>query len=240
MLVVTLSGAVPERTLLRLARDLRDRLETIPAVLSVRIAGDREELVEIVIDPLRVETYGLSASDLAQSISRNNQLIAAGQIDTGQGRFAVKVPGLFESVREILDMPVKVDGDAVVRVRDIAEVRRTYKDRQSYARVNGQPAIALEVSKRIGQNIIDTIDEVRKATDEERARWPENVVVGFTQDKSDNIKMMLADLENNLGIAVLLVMVIVLASLGIRSTILVGVSIVGSFLMRSCCWPAWG
>jgi multidrug efflux pump len=230
VLVVTLSGAVPERTLLRLARDLRDRLETIPAVLSVRIAGDREELVEIVIDPLRVETYGLSASDLAQSISRNNQLIAAGQIDTGQGRFAVKVPGLFESVREILDMPVKVDGDAVVRVRDIAEVRRTYKDRQSYARVNGQPAIALEVSKRIGQNIIDTIDEVRKATDEERARWPENVVVGFTQDKSDNIKMMLADLENNLGIAVLLVMVIVLASLGIRSTILVGVSIVGSFL----------
>ncbi|BBK37080.1 acriflavin resistance protein [Allostella sp. ATCC 35155] len=230
VLVVTLSGEVPERTLLRLARDLRDRLETIPSVLSVRIAGDREELVEILIDPLRVETYGLSAGDLAQSISRNNQLIAAGQIDTGQGRFAIKVPGLFESVREILDMPVKVEGDAVVRVRDIAEVRRTYKDRQSYARVDGRPAIALEVSKRIGQNIIDTIDEVRKATEEEQERWPANVVVGFTQDKSDDIKMMLADLENNLGIAVLLVMVIVLASLGMRSTILVGVSIVGSFL----------
>ncbi|BBK43152.1 multidrug resistance protein [Allostella vacuolata] len=230
VLVVTLSGEVPERTLLRLARDLRDRLETIPAVLSVRIAGDREELVEIVIDPLRIEAYGLSATDLANSISRNNQLIAAGQIDTGQGRFAVKVPGLFESLREILDMPVKVDGDAVVRVGDIAEVRRTYKDRQSYARVDGRPAIALEVSKRIGQNIIETIDEVRRITDEERARWPDNIVVGYTQDKSDDIKMMLADLENNLGIAVLLVMVIVLASLGMRSTLLVGVSIVGSFL----------
>ncbi|BBK31757.1 multidrug resistance protein [Allostella humosa] len=230
VLVVTLAGEVPERTLLRLARDLRDRLETIPAVLSVRIAGDREELVEIVIDPLRVETYGLSATDLANSISRNNQLIAAGQIDTGQGRFAVKVPGLFESLREILDMPVKVDGDAVVRVRDVAEVRRTYKDRESYARVNGQPAIALEVSKRIGQNIIETIDEVRRVTNEEKARWPDNVVVGFTQDKSDDIKMMLSDLENNLGIAVLLVMVIVLGSLGMRSTILVGVAIVGSFL----------
>ncbi|MCC7276150.1 MAG: efflux RND transporter permease subunit, partial [Alphaproteobacteria bacterium] len=230
VLVVTLSGEVPERTLLRLARDLRDRIETIPAVLSVRIAGDREELVEIVIDPLRVETYGLSASELATAISRNNQLIAAGQIDTGRGRFAVKVPGLFENVREILDMPLKVSGDAVVRVRDIAEVRRTYKDRESYARVEGRPAIALEVSKRIGQNIIETIDEVRRVTAEAKERWPDRVVVGFTQDKSDDIKLMLADLENNLAIAVLLVMVIVLASLGMRSTMLVGVAVVGSFL----------
>ncbi|MGE0718405.1 MAG: efflux RND transporter permease subunit [Alphaproteobacteria bacterium] len=230
VLVVTLSGDAPERTLLRLARDLRDRIETIPAVLSVRIAGDREELVEIVIDPLRVEAYGLSASELSTAISRNNQLIAAGQIDTGRGRFAVKVPGLFENVREILDMPLKVSGDAVVRVRDIAEVRRTYKDRESYARVNGRPAIALEVSKRIGQNIIETIDEVRRVTAEMKERWPDGVVVGFTQDKSDDIKLMLADLENNLAIAVLLVMVIVLASLGMRSTILVGVAVVGSFL----------
>jgi multidrug efflux pump len=230
VLVITLSGEVPERALLRLARDLRDRLETIPSVLSVRIAGDREELVEIVIDPLRVETYGISAGELAESIGRSNQLIAAGQIDTGRGRFAVKVPGLFEDVRDILDMPLKVDGDAIIRVRDVAEVRRTYKDRESYARVDGRPAIALEVSKRIGQNIIETIDEVRRATAEESERWPDGVVVGFTQDKSDNIKMMLADLENNLAIAVLLVMVIVLASLGMRSTVLVGVSIVGSFL----------
>ena len=230
VLVVTLSGDVAERALLRIARDLRDRIETIPAVLSVRIAGDREELVEIVIDPLRVESYGLSASELATAISRNNQLIAAGQIDTGKGRFAVKVPGLFENLRDILDMPLKVSGDAVVRVRDIAQVRRTYKDRESYARVDGRPAVALEVSKRIGQNIIATIDEVRKITLEEQKHWPANLVVGFSQDKSDNIKVMLADLENNLAIAVLLVMIIVLASLGMRPTLLVGVAVVGSFL----------
>jgi len=230
VLVVTLSGPVPERTLLRLARDLRDRIETIPNVLSVRIAGDREELVEIVIDPVLVESYGLAANELATAIQRNNQLIAAGALDTGKGSFPVKVPGLFEDVRDILGMPVKVSGDAVVRVGDIASVRRTYKDRQSYARVDGQPAVALEVSKRIGTNIIETIDQVRAAASEEQARWPETVQVGFSQDKSDNIKTMLSDLQNNLAIAVVLVMIIVLASLGMRTTMLVSVSIVGSFL----------
>ncbi|MHA1564598.1 MAG: efflux RND transporter permease subunit [Alphaproteobacteria bacterium] len=114
VLIVTLSGDVPERTLMRIARKTRDRLEGIPSVLSVEIGGDRDEVVEIIIDPALVDSYELDASVLLSQLSRSNLLIAAGALDTGLGRFSIKVPGLFETVQDILQMPIKVSTDAVV------------------------------------------------------------------------------------------------------------------------------
>jgi multidrug efflux pump len=230
VLVVTLSGDVPERTLLRLARTLQDRIEGISAVLKAQIAGDRDELIELVIDPLMIESYNLDARDIIEAVARSNRLVAAGSLDTGQGRFAIKVPGLFETADDILDMPVKVNGDAVVRFRDIGVLRRTFKDSEGFARINGRPAIALEVSKRTGENIIQTIEEVRAVVDEERGKWPGEVVVTYSQDKSSNIRNMLSDLQNNVLSAILLVMIVVVAALGPRSAALVGIAIPGSFL----------
>ena len=132
VLVVTLSGDVPERALLRLARDLRDQLEGIVQVLEVNIAGDREEMVEVVIDPVAIESYGLSPVETVASVQSSNLLVAAGAQDTGEGRFAVKVPGLFETVADIASMPVKIDGDTTITLGDIAELRRGYKDPQSF------------------------------------------------------------------------------------------------------------
>ena len=169
VLAVILSGDVPERTLVQHARDLQKRIEAIDSVLEAQIAGDREEQVEIIIDPLLVESYGLQVTDVVRMFERSNRLVAAGNLDTGKGRFAIKVPGLFESVQDIWNMPVKVSGDAVVRFRDIAEVRRTFKDPETFARVDGKPAIALEVSKRAQENIIDTIERVRQVVEAERA-----------------------------------------------------------------------
>ena len=230
VLVVTLSGDVPERTLLRLARRLQDKVEGVSSVLDAQIGGDREELVELVVDPLVLESYGLDARDIIDAVSRSNRLVAAGSLDTGQGRFAVKVPGLFENAEDILNMPVKVSGDAVVRFRDIGTLRRTFKDPEGFARINGQPSLALEVRKRTGENIIATIEEVRALVEAERQNWPPEVTVHYSQDKSTDIRTMLSDLQNNVLSAVLLVMVVVVAALGLRSAALVGVAIPGSFL----------
>ncbi len=234
VIVVTLSGQVPERTLLRLTRDLQDAIEAIPTVLKAEIAGEREEAVEIVIDPVRVESYGLSPNDAIAIVRSSNLLVAAGAQDTGRGRFSVKVPGLLETVFDIRDLPVKVDGDAVVRLGDVAEVRRTFKDPENFARVNGHPALALEVSKRSGENIIETNERVRAVVEAERAAWPatlrESVRVAYSQDKSDDIRMMLTDLQNSVIAAVLLVMIVVVAALGGRAAGLIGIAIPGSFL----------
>ncbi len=230
VLVVTLSGDLPEHQMARAAERLKERIEGLSQVLEVNIAGKREELVEVLIDPMKIETYALRADELIEAVSRNNQIIAAGALDTGQGRFAVKVPGLFESVADILDMPVKMAGDTVVTLRDIGTIRRTFKDPESFARFNGQPALALEVSKRVGTNILDTVAAVRATVEASRAELPATLEIGFSQDQSRFIADMLNDLQNNILAAVALVMIVVVAALGLRSGLLVGFAVPGSFL----------
>jgi len=231
VLVVTLSGDVPERSLRTLATHLQDKIEAIPAVLEATMSGEREELVELVIDPLRVEAYGLSLDQIGTIVARSNRLVAAGTMDTGQGRFAIKVPGLFETADDILEMPLKANGDAVVRVKDIASLRRTFKDPQSIARIDGLPAIGIEVSKRAGENIIETINQVRALVAEESKSWPPQVKVTFSQDTSKEIRDMLGELENSLITAVLLVLIVIVASLGLRGGLIVGIAVPGSFLI---------
>ena len=230
VILVTLSGDVGERTLVKHARDLRDKLEGLPGILEVDIAGDREDLMEVIIDPVRLEGFNQSAEILLQFIARNNKLVAAGAMDTGHGRFSVKVPGLFENVQDVLSLPIKTSGDKVVTFEDVAIAHRTFKDANGFARVNGQPAVALEVTKRIGTNIIDTIEEVRAVVAQAQANWPDAIQVTYSQDKSQQIRDMLNDLQNNVLIAVLLVMIVIVAALVVRTAGLVGVSIPGSFL----------
>lgn len=234
VLVVTIAGEVPERSLVKLARDLQDEIESIPSVLEAEIAGDRDEMVEIIIDPAKVEMYGLTPSAAMNMVSSSNQLVAAGSQDTGLGRFSIKVPGLYETVHDIQSQPLLVDGDSVVTLGDIADIRRTFKDPSSFARVNGKPAIALEISKRTGENIIETIEKVREIVASEQARWPQslrdNIDVSYSQDRSNQIRTMLADLQNNVLSAIVLVMVVVVAALGLRTAGLVGMAIPGSFL----------
>ena len=230
VLVVTLSGNVPERTLLRLARQLRDDIEGVSEVLEAKIQGDREEVVEVIFDPVVAESYRIDAVEIATFFARSNRPVATGVLDSGAGQFAVKVPGLFDNVVDLLDLPVKIAGDAVASVSDIAEVRRTFKDARSYARVSGEPALAIEVSKRTGENIIETIEKVRSVVARTSADWPQTVTVSFSRDESDGIRRMLSDLQNNVLTAVLLVMVVIVWSLGWRTAALVGVAIPGSFL----------
>lgn len=230
ILVATISGQVPERTLFRLSRVLKEAIETIPTVLEARIIGDREEVLEVIVDALRLESYNISNEELVRAINLNNRLVAAGALDTGQGRFAIKVPGLFENARDVLDLPIKVSGDSVVTLEDVTDIRRTFKDAVSYARLNGEPAVALEITKRTGTNIIYNNFAVKEVVRLVTEDWPDTVSVSFSQDQSKFTITFLTDLQNNIISAIVLVMIVVVAALGLRSAGLVGVAIPGSFL----------
>lgn len=231
MLVLNLAGAVPERTLARIARDLKEKIEAINGVLEVNLVGVREELMEVIVDPRAMESYGLDQVQILSLVDRNNRLVAAGALQTSEGRFPVKVPGVFETAEDILGMPIKTSGDRVVHFRDVAEVRRTYKDAESYARLNGQRALAIEVVQRNGANVIGTIDEVKALLAEERRYWPENIEVVASRDKSNDVNTMLTDLQNSVIAAVLLVFIVIIGILGFRSAALVGIAVPGSFLL---------
>ena len=230
VLNISLSGPLPERTLVRIAREIKDKLEALPGVLEAELAGEREEQMEIIVDPLVMESYQVDFDSLFRLVANNNLLVAAGAIDTGAGRMAIKVPGVVENIQDAMNLPVKVYNGEVITFGDIASIRRSFKDPQSFARLDGQPTIVLEVSKRLGANIIETIDAVKAAIDEERDRLPPTLSIGFHQDKSEETRTMLTDLQNNVVSGVVLVIIVIMATLGVRSSLLVGLAIPGSFL----------
>jgi multidrug efflux pump len=230
ILTVILSGPVPERTLNSLSEDLTDRIEALSGVLEVDVGGERTELLEVLINPTVFETYNISFEELIGQINRNNQLIAAGAIENGAGRIVLKVPGLIENVEDVMSLPVLVRGDTVVTFSDIATIRRTFEDPTGFARIDGQPALALEIKKRSGSNIIDTVADVRAVIAEAQTKWPDSVQIDYMQDESEQVKSMLSDLEANVIAAIILVMIVIVWSLGIRSALLVGLAIPGAFL----------
>jgi multidrug efflux pump len=231
ILAISLSGDVPERTLFTIAKRLKDKIEDVPSVLEADIAGDREEQMEVIIDPALLKSYGIDANEFTNFLKRNNTVVAAGELDTGTGRFAINLPGLIEGVDDVLELPVLVSRDASITVGDVAKGRRAFKDADGYARVNGQASLTLEISKRVGENIIQTVETVRAIVEEDQKSWPPGIQVNYFQDKSKMIEDMLFELQNNVVTAVLLVMILVVAALGLRAGLLVGVAIPGSFLM---------
>jgi len=230
VITVSLSGPIPEPQLLGIARRLRDHIEALTGVLEVDIGGEREELLEVVVDPIVMETYEINYAELFGLVANNNLLVAAGALDTGAGRLVLKVPGVVEELDDLLRMPVKVVGDTVITFADVAELRRTYKDATGFTRIDGQAAVTLEVKKRIGANIIETNGAIRAILAEAQKEFPPGLDVSFLQDKSKEIVDMLGDLQNNVLTAILLVMIVVIAALGVRSALLVGLAIPGAFL----------
>lgn len=230
-IVVSLSGDVPDRTLFYHAKRLQTKIESMPGVLEAPVTGDREDLMEILVSPSKLENYNISLMDLIRSITGNNRLVAAGSIDKGQGKFSIKVPAVYESAQDVYNLVIFSSGDGAVTLGDVAEIRKTYKDTESYARVNGKPAVALQVKKRIGENVLEINEKVRIEAQEYIENISENIEINFTSDNSDYILEMLKSLQAAVTNAIISVMILVIGALGIRSALMVGISIPTSFLM---------
>jgi multidrug efflux pump len=230
VLVVALAGDLPERTLARLARTAKSTIEQVPGVISAEIRGVRDEAVEVVAEPMLMKSHGVSLEQLIAITQQSNSLVAAGALEGATGRFAVKVPALIEKPQDMLQIPVAASAGAVVTLGDVAQVKPTFKDATSITRVNGRPAMTIEVSKRTGANLIETVDGVKYVVEQMKKQWPGGIQVSYTQDKSKTIRQMLSDLQNSVITGVLLVAIIILFALGFRASLFIGIAIPASFL----------
>ena len=122
-LVISLSGDVPDRTLFYHAKRLQTKIEAIPGILEAPITGDREDLMEILVSPSKLENYNISLMDLIKSITSNNRLVAAGSIDKGQGKFSIKVPAVYESAQDVYNLVIFSSGEGTVTLGDVAETK---------------------------------------------------------------------------------------------------------------------
>lgn len=220
----------PQKLLTEVAERLEEELEKIPEVEDAQLKGVREEVVEILVDKERLESYGLNLINVARLITGNNLLIQAGIQDTGHGRFAVEVPGTIKTAAEMLSLPLKTVGDTVVKLTDVAQVLSSFKDRDSFARLNGLEAISIDIVRHSDANDIETSAKVRALVQALDGELPPGVAVTVANDDSTWAKNMVNELTGNILTAIALVMILVVSILGVQAGTLVGLGIPFAFM----------
>lgn len=227
---IAISGDnVPERVLLQVAEDLQREIEALPQILSADMIGNREQLLEATIDPAQLETYGITSAQIVQAVTSNNRLIPAGAVDTGAGSFSVKVPGLIETADDLFNLPIASTTLGVLTISDVAQVRRTFKDATRYSYANGSPSISLNVNKRKGENLIEAMADIDAIVQRLRPTLPPAVKITYINNTVPLVIEQNMSLQGNLATAVILVLVVVIAAIGVRSGILVALSVPFSF-----------
>ena len=224
-IIVTVSGNVPERTLNKFANNLQDEIEELDSVLSADLAGARDEMLEVIIDTSKLESYNLTAFELINAINQNNKVVSAGSVESENGKFSIKVPGLFKTIQDVYSIPIKRNGDITISLGELAEIKRTFADQDDFSKFNGKQAISIEVVKRLGVNIIENNKSVRSVVDDYTKDWPDVIEVDYSFDQSTNIFEVLKSLEAAILTAVVLVMITVIAVLGVGPALLVGIGI---------------
>ncbi len=213
------------------AEDVQDHLEQIPSVLSVDLSGGLEREVKVAVDLPRLKYYGLSFTDVVSAIRNENVNIPGGVVDMGNQQYTLRVAGEFKEAQPIEDVVVTTRGGRPIYVRDVATVDFGYKDRETYARLDGTPVVTLNVVKRSGENIIATAESVKATLDQLAPSFPPETVVKITGDQSEDIHDMVSSLENNIISGLILVLAILMFFLGARNAGFVATSIPLSMLL---------
>ncbi|MDX1671986.1 MAG: efflux RND transporter permease subunit, partial [Balneolaceae bacterium] len=222
---VNISGKYDVVKLKEIAEDLQDRIETVPSVLEVDMAGAVEREVKVAVDLPKLKYYGLTFSDLIAAIQRENVTVPGGNIDVGTKKFLLRVPGEYESVQPIEDIVIDAPDDRPIYIRDLAAVEFGLKDRETYAQLDNDPVVSLSVVKRSGENILQTSNAVKSIIDEQLPTLPPTTQIAVTSDQSKDINSMVSSLENNIISGLLLVIGVLLFFLGVRNASFVGIAI---------------
>jgi len=237
---VNVSGEYGLVQLKDVAQDLRERLEGIPAVSEVILSGGLEREVQVEVDLVRLRHYDVAYQDIVDAIRGENVTIPGGVMDVGTVKYPIRVAGEFQDTRVIEDIVITMRGSEPIYIRDVATVDFGFKERDSYARLDGNPVVTLDVIKRSGQNIIETAEAVKAAIAEMQPAFPPTTVVKITSDMSRDIHAMVSNLENNIVSGLILVLAVLLFFLGARNAAFVAISIPLSMLLSFVVMQAVG
>ena len=231
ILTINIAGPYSLSKLKDVAEDLKDDIEKIEGILSVKINGGLEREVHVDVDVNKLSHYNVRFDDIIAAISDENRTIPGGSIDVNNSSFMVRIPGEFKEPYSIDDIIVKLKNGAPIYVKDLAKVSYGFKDRTTYARLNGENAVSIDVSKRVGENIIQISDKVKELLEQRRQELPSDLKMYITTDQSKDIKRIVDELENNIFSGLVLVVVVLFFFLGIRNAFFVAIAIPLSMLM---------
>jgi multidrug efflux pump len=222
---VVLSGPFSLRRLQSFAEEFEDRIEGIPGVLDARLTGGLEREIHVEFDLDRVGAYNVPFSSLIGAVTKNNVNMPGGSMDIGEGKYLVRVPEDFKHPAEIFSIVAFVRGGKPVYLRDVAFIHDSFKDPLTRSRLNGEKSVTLAVQKRSGENILRVTDEVKQAVDEMRPMMPPALKIDLTSDMSNDVRLMVSDLENNILSGLILVLVVIFMFIGGQSAVFIALAI---------------
>lgn len=227
ILNINLSGDYSVNELKTFAEFLEDEIETFTEVSKVEITGITEKEVKVSVDQHKLDAYRLSFNDIDGAIRNENISISGGELKSGKTRRTVRVAGEFSSVKEIEDIIVKHEDQRIVYLRDVADVSFGFEEPTTFARLDDQPVVSLQIIKKGGENLLDATDKVFKLLDQSRKEnlLPSDLRITLTNDQSEQIKLQLTNLENSMIMGVIFVVFILYFFLGTRNALFVGISI---------------
>jgi multidrug efflux pump len=231
IIVFSLSGTVGLVRLKEIAEDLQDDIESIPGVLEAEVTGGLEREIRVEPDPDKLAYYGLSILSLQDVIAKENQNVSGGAIRLGDGRFQLRVPGEFQNTDEIYGLIVGLHNGRPVYLKDVARVLDGFKDEEGRSRLNGHEAINIAVKKRAGENVIRISETIDTLVEKQKPTWPAGIRMTKLMDHAKDIRIMVADLENNLITGLILVIIVLFFVMGIRNAVLVSLAIPFSMLI---------
>ena len=222
---VVLSGPFSLRRLQNLAEDLQDQIESITGILEARITGGLEREIHVEFDLDRVGAYNVPFSSIVNSVTRGNVNMPGGSMDIGEGKYLVRVPEDFKHPSEIFSIVAFVRDGKPVYLRDVATINDSFKDPLTRSRINQEKSVTIAVSKRSGENIVRVTDEVKRIVADMRPQLPQTLKIDLTADVSKDVRLMVADLENNIISGLILVLCVILIFIGGQSAIFVALAI---------------
>ncbi len=241
IMYVNLSGNLPLVELKKYADVIQDKIESLPEITRVDIVGALEQQVNVDVDLYKLQAADLSFNDVAGAIQAENLNISGGSVTVGQQKRAVRVAGQYAKAADIANIYVTNGNGAPVRLGNIATVTDGFKDRESYASLNGKPAITLNVIKRAGENLINASDKINALLAEAKvSTLPKQLQVTLTGDQSNDTRTTLHDLINTIVIGFILVTVILMFFMGTTNAIFVGLSVPISMFLAFLFMPILG
>ncbi len=241
ILNINLSGEYSIDDLVDYAEILQDEIEELSEISEATITGDKEKEVQINVDLPRLQANQLSFNDVQNALASENINIGAGDILLGKTRRSIRTDAQFTSMNEIRNVIVKHEKGNIVYLKDVADVLFTYKEVESFARLDGESVVSLNVIKKGGENLLDATDKIRAIIKEaKKVDLPEGLRITITNDQSKQTRNQIANLENSIIFGFILVTLTLLFFLGLRNATFVGLSVPFSMFLSFLTLSALG
>ncbi len=241
IMYINLAGNYDMKTMKKYAEDMQDEFEGLKEINEVKIVGALDREIQVNIDAYKMQAAQITFFDIANAIRSENLSITGGNVPLEGMKPTISIKGEFKDPKEIESITISSASGAKLYLRDIAEVKDGFKEKESYSSSKGKNVITLNVIKRSGENLIDAADNIqKKITEMKKSRLPAGLEVTVSGDQSARTRVTLHDLINTIIIGFVLVTVVLMFFMGVTNALFVALSVPLSMFIAFLIMPSIG